>query len=45
MRAYYIQKWLLYGLLLPLTLLNVVWWSLQMYLWCELSCPVLSSAF
>lgn len=35
MRAHDTQKWLVYGLLLPLTLLNVAWWIMQMFVYCE----------
>lgn len=35
MRAYNTQRWLLYGLLAPLCILNAAWWILQLCLSCE----------
>lgn len=36
MRAYDTQRGLLCGILLPLGLLNIAWWLIQLFLCCEL---------
>lgn len=35
MRAYDTQKWLLYALLLPITVLSCAWWLLQLWVYGE----------